>query len=66
MIRWIGERLGLLEPPDELGDQVREDARQTAVEARSEINQSRSARGVPALEYDLLRRGHTPAPRTHR
>lgn len=67
MIRWLGERLGILEPYDEEGDQVRAEAHRTATEARKEVNESRAERGVPSLEYDLLRRGHKALPqRTHR
>jgi len=63
VVRRIGEKLGLLDPPDEVADQARADAHAVAAEARVEINASRIDRGVPSLEYDLLRRGHS---RVHR
>jgi len=62
VIRWFGEKMGWLQPPDEEGNQVRAEAHKTAIEARVEVNESRKVRGVPTLEYDLL----TRASRRHR
>ena len=58
MIRWIGEKLGLLEPPDEETEAVRATALKTAHEAHDEVNRSRRMRGVASVEFDVLRRGH--------
>jgi hypothetical protein len=58
IVRWIGEKLGILQPPDEETMQARAAAIRVARTAHSEVNRSRRMRGVPTVEYELLTRHH--------
>jgi hypothetical protein len=56
IVRWIGEKLGILDPPDEETERARADAVKIAREAHGEVNRSRRIRGVPTVEYELITR----------
>jgi hypothetical protein len=42
IVRWIGEKLGILDPPDEETERARADAVKIAREAHGEVNRRSS------------------------
>ena len=57
MIRWVGEKLRLLHPPDEVSAEVRKEAHKAVEEARGVVSDSKRRRQLQ-LEYELHRRQH--------